>query len=361
MAFKKAERKKVWVKCAITGPSGSGKTMGALLLARGMGENIALIDTENGSGSLYADITDYDVQEISPPYTVQKYVAAIQEAVAAGYDVLIIDSLTHAWAGEGGLLQQKEAADTRGGNQFANWAPITKQHEAFKAAILNSGIHVICTMRSKQEYAQVEKEGGRGTSIKKLGAAPIQREGMDYEFTVVFDVTVDHYAAVTKDRTGLFDGMNQKLTADHGKQIMEWRESGKGDGMTDEQRTKITELSTTAGFPVPADIALYNNEKAETVIAKLERILAQRAAREQAEKVLDKDKEANQEDAEIREREAAGIKEPEPAKTATKPPPSRRMTTTKESEQTAGEKTVGEALEIMGGEVVGTVEMDKAA
>ena len=102
--FRKAERRKAKLRLAITGPAGSGKTWGALTLAQGIGGRIAMIDTENGSGDLYADMCDYDVETLTAPYSVQKYLAAIHEAEQAGYDILIIDSLSHAWAGEGGLL-----------------------------------------------------------------------------------------------------------------------------------------------------------------------------------------------------------------------------------------------------------------
>lgn len=225
MAFVRAKRKRAWLKLAVTGPSGSGKTYSSLQMAFGLGRKVAMIDTENGSGSLYAHLGEYDVLEISAPFTVAKYIDAINNAVEAGYDVLVIDSITHAWAGEGGLLSVKESLDARVGNTFGNWAIITKLHEEFKAAILQSPIHVIATMRSKEEYAQTPDASGK-TSVKKLGMAPIQRDGMAYEFTVIFDVAQNHEALASKDRTGLFDGMIEKLSARHGQRIREWLESG---------------------------------------------------------------------------------------------------------------------------------------
>ena len=225
MAFTRAERKKVFIKLAVTGPSGSGKTFGALKLAGGIGQKIALLDTENGSASLYADILPFDVMDLAAPFIVPKYVDAIKEAAAAGYDVLVVDSLSHAWAGEGGLLSKKEALDTRGGNQYTNWASITKEHEALKAAILQAPIHVIATMRSKQEYVVEQDSRGKSTP-RKVGMAPIQRDGMEYEFTTVFDVSIDHTAITSKDRTGLFDGMNERLSDAHGKKIVAWLGTG---------------------------------------------------------------------------------------------------------------------------------------
>ena len=219
--FHKAERRRSFIKLAITGPSGSGKTYSALLLAQGLGGKIAMIDTESGSGEMYSSLGDYDALQIDAPFTIQKYVAAIRGAQSAGYDMLIIDSLTHAWAGEGGLLAQKESLDARGGNSYTNWATITKQHEQFKATLLQTPIHIIATMRSKQDYILQSNSKGKQAPVK-VGLAPIQREGMEYEFTTVFDIAMNHEAEVSKDRTGLFDGIVGKLSIEHGQQIAAW-------------------------------------------------------------------------------------------------------------------------------------------
>lgn len=226
MQFQRATRRKSYIKIALTGASGAGKTYSALKLAQGLGGRIAVVDTENGSASLYADLGDYDTLELTAPFTTERYQEAIQAAADAGYQVLIIDSLTHAWAGEGGLLAQKEMLDARGGsNTFTNWAPITRKHEAFKAAILQAPLHVIATMRSKTEYV-VETQGGSKNTPRKVGTAPIQRDGMEYEFTLVFDLGADHAALPSKDRTSLFAGFHAPLTPAEGRKIAAWLESG---------------------------------------------------------------------------------------------------------------------------------------
>lgn len=226
--FKKAERTQVKFKGALTGPSGSGKTFSALLLARGLGKRVAVIDTENGSASLYAKMKEgplagfeFDTLVLQPPYAIQRYNDAIRAAVAAKYDVLVIDSITHAWAGEGGLLAKKEALDARGGNSYANWSGISKEHETFKAALLGADIHLICTMRSKQDYVLESNDKGK-QAPKKVGMAPIQREGMEYEFTVVLDLGMDHSAVASKDRTSLFDGQVFKPSVETGMRIRDW-------------------------------------------------------------------------------------------------------------------------------------------
>jgi hypothetical protein len=221
MSFVKAERTQVKLKIAITGPSGSGKTWSALEIAMGIGKRIALIDTENASASLYADRFEFDTMTIEPPYTIQKYTQAINAAEKAGYDVLIIDSISHAWAGEGGLLSKKEALDSRGGNSFSNWSSITKEQEQFKGTLLNANIHLICTMRSKQDYILETNDKGK-QAPKKVGLAPIQRDGMEYEFTTVFDLSMKHEAQASKDRTSLFDGQIFVPTKKTGETFVKW-------------------------------------------------------------------------------------------------------------------------------------------
>lgn len=223
--FKKATRKQSKLKLALTGPSGSGKTMSALRLATGIGGKIAVIDTENGSASLYANEFEFDVCEVHPPYTVEAYQKAVDAAENAGYDIIIIDSISHQWAGEGGLLELKEQMDARGGkNGFANWGAITKKHEAFKSTLLHSSAHIITTMRSKQEYVLQDKDGKQVP--KKVGLAPIQRDGLEYEMTVVFDIAMNHEAEASKDRTNLFNEKLFKISEETGRQLKAWLDSG---------------------------------------------------------------------------------------------------------------------------------------
>lgn len=219
--FKKAQRKSIKLRLAITGPSGSGKTFSALMLAKGLGKKIAVIDTENGSASLYSDKFEFDVVELTPPFTTEKYIDAINFAEKSGYDILIIDSLSHAWAGEGGLLQVKESLDQRGGNSFTNWASITKKQEAFKSSFLHSNIHIITTIRSKQEYIIEINEKGK-QAPKKVGLAPVQREGIEYEFTIVFDIAMSHECVASKDRTNIFYDSIFKITEETGSSIKKW-------------------------------------------------------------------------------------------------------------------------------------------
>lgn len=227
MAFVKAVKKKSKLRLALTGPSGSGKTWGALQVAKGLGGRIACIDTEKGSASLYDHIVDFDVMELSAPYTPEAYIAGIKEAEKAGYDVLIIDSTTHEWSGPGGVLELVDdvARAKYKGNSWSAWNEMTPRHRAFIDTMLQSNMHIIATGRSKTETAQVE-EGGR-KKVVKLGMKTEQRDGFEYEFTVVLDLVHDGYFALaSKDRTGLFVGDAKPLSDATGVMLREWLENG---------------------------------------------------------------------------------------------------------------------------------------
>ncbi len=226
VSFKKAERKAVKLKLAVTGPSGSGKTFSALRLATGLGGKVAVIDTENESSSLYSDRFEFDVLNLEPPYTCAKYIEAINAAVNAGYTTLIVDSITHAWAGEGGILERKGQKDAKGGNSYTNWAGFTREQNQLMAAILHSDINLVATMRSKQAHEIQRDEKGKNRVVK-LGLKPEQRDGVEYEFTVVFDVAIDHEAEVSKDRTGLFVDKVFQITEETGSILLNWVNSGK--------------------------------------------------------------------------------------------------------------------------------------
>ena len=224
--YRKAERRKAKLRLAITGPAGSGKTYSALLIAFGIGGKTALLDTENGSGDLYSALGDYDICSISAPFTVQKYIDAIKSAEQAGYDILILDSISAEWAGSGGLLNlHTQLTSSSKANSFAAWGQVTPKHNAFIDAITNSRLHIICTIRSKTEYAQIQNERGK-TEIRKMGLGLVQREGIDYEFTTVFDLNFTHEVTVSKDRTSIFDGQVFTITQETGKLLKNWLDSG---------------------------------------------------------------------------------------------------------------------------------------
>ncbi|PYC06339.1 AAA family ATPase [Pseudomonas koreensis] len=246
--FKKAERKQAKLRLALAGPSGSGKTYSAILLAQGLGGRIAVIDTEHGSASLYADIADFDTLELHAPYSPERYVDAITAAEQAGYSVLIIDSYSHEWTGSGGCLESNEklAHQKFKGNTWAAWNETTPRHRRLTDKILTSSLHIICTMRSKTETVQ-----GEGKKILKLGMKSEQRDGTDYEFTVVLDLTHDgHTAMASKDRTKLFEEP-ELITEETGRRLLAWLNSG----VSPEERAKELLVDALADIATAKDMA----------------------------------------------------------------------------------------------------------
>jgi len=209
--FKAASREKTKARVLLAGPSGSGKTRAALEIARGLGDRIAVIDSENRSASLYVGLNGlaFDVCELSPPYTYEKYLQAMNACFASkAYDVLVIDSLTHVWSGEGGALETVDKK-ANGGNAFTAWKDVTPSHNRLLTAISASPIHLLCTVRTKTAYVLEERENRYGKMVqvpRKIGLAPIFREGVEYEFSVQLDINLDHEVSVSKTRITELDG-----------------------------------------------------------------------------------------------------------------------------------------------------------
>ena len=239
--FKTAVKQESKLRMAISGPSGAGKTYTALAIATALaqGKPIALVDTEHGSASKYADLFDFDVAEMHPPFHPDKFIAAVQEAANAGYAVIILDSLTHAWAGTGGVLDivDDAAKRSKSGNTYMAWKEGTPVQNKLIDAMVQTSIHVIGTMRSKTEYVLVA--GDRGQQMpKKVGMAPVQRDQFEYEFDVVMDMDVDHNGIVSKSRCpALSDGVFKRPGADVAKILLGWLSGSTPASTPEPQRT----------------------------------------------------------------------------------------------------------------------------
>jgi len=224
--LRQAARAKAKIRLGLSAVSGGGKTMSALLIAKGIcGDlsKVALIDTENGSGDLYAHIGNYNVLPLESDFTPEKYINAIHECENAGMEVIIIDSITHEWDGKGGIL---DISNSMTGNSYTNWAKLTPRHQAFIDAILQSKCHIITTVRRKQDYEMTTNSQGKLVP-QKVGLKEVTREGFEYELTVNLELDTKHYASASKDRTGLFSGKPEfKPSEETGKMIAEWCESG---------------------------------------------------------------------------------------------------------------------------------------
>jgi hypothetical protein len=201
--FTKATKRAVKARVALDGPTGSGKTWTALTWAKVLGKRTALVDTERGSASLYSDHFDFDVLEMTPPYEPKRLIEALNAAEADGYDVVIVDSLSHFWEGEGGTLDIADAAGERAkGNSFAGWKVATPELRHLVDVMLGLDAHLIVTMRSKMEW--VLEEDARGKKVpRKIGLAPVMRQGIDYEFPLVGDLDYEHRLSISKSRSDL--------------------------------------------------------------------------------------------------------------------------------------------------------------
>jgi hypothetical protein len=239
--FEPAQRRKQKCKLMLTGPSGSGKTMSALAIASGLEpdwKKIALADTEHGRGELYVGaevektatndgfkIGAYQVAAIAEPYESEKYIEVIDAAEKAGFTVLVIDSMSHAWSGAGGLLDQKSRMDAQDSSKgFLNWDSIGRKQNKLIERIMASPLHIIATTRTKQAYAFEVNEKGK-TVPKKVGLAPIQRDGLEYEFLLV--LYLDRARAwADKDNTNMFKGVEFQPTPKTGEMLLTWLNSG---------------------------------------------------------------------------------------------------------------------------------------
>lgn len=243
--LQKAKRTLAKVKLAIGGPSGSGKTMSSLLMAYGLvkaahpdwsdaqcWDKICIVDTENGSASLYVNTPvgqyrtgEYYTIPMEPPYDFDSYENSIRAAENAGMEVIIIDSLSHLWVGEGGALDVQGKAAARSGNSYTAWREVTPKFNHLMDVILQSRSHIICNLRAKTEYVQEKNSNGK-TVVKNVGMGFQFRDGAEFDFSAVLLLDQDHVANATKDRTGLFDGKYFTITPETGKAIYQWLASG---------------------------------------------------------------------------------------------------------------------------------------
>jgi len=265
MAFQKAVKHEAKLRLAIAGPAGSGKTYTALAIATALanGGKIALVDTEHGSASKYADLFDFDVLEMTPPFHPKRFVEAISDAGREGYSVIILDSLTHAWSGQGGLLEIVDsiAARMKTSNTFAAWKDATPIQNALVEGIVAAPLHVIATMRSKQEYVLSQDDRGKSTP-RKVGMAPQQRDGFEYEFDVFIDMDIDNTGIVQKTRCPELTGkVFKRPGADVAGILLTWL-SGEKRPPAQSSNGTGQQQQAPPGFSVWADWRNANDAKA---------------------------------------------------------------------------------------------------
>jgi AAA domain-containing protein len=289
MAFQKATKKQARLRLALIGPSGSGKTYSALAIASGLapGGRVAVIDTERASASKYADAFSFDACELET-FHPQRYIDAIVEAERAGYDVLVIDSLSHAWMGKEGALEQVDrvAARNKAGNSFGAWREVTPMHHALVDAILRSRCHVIATMRVKTEWVLERDEKTGRTAPRKVGLAPVQRDGVEYEFDVVGDLDAASLV-ITKTRCkALHQAVIREPGAPLGATLRQWLTDGAPAAVPTPLETPAVQApssaatastaapapATTSATPSPLDLVAIALDECQTA-ADVDRLL----------------------------------------------------------------------------------------
>lgn len=241
MPFEPAVKESLPLKMALFGPSNSGKTYSALRIGQYLGDRIALVDTEHGSSKHYADEFDFDIQELETHHP-EIYEQAIEEAEEAGYDVLIIDTLSHEWKGKDGALRLVDKKSSKyNGNSYAAWGDVTPLHESLIDTILAADLHIIATMRAKTKY-EVQGEDGKMDDVVKIGLAPIQRDDVEYEFDVVGKLDHKNRMSIVKTRCSELHGeVIEKPGGDLAKILTSWLEGGRGK---DELLEKMHALGT---------------------------------------------------------------------------------------------------------------------
>lgn len=236
-----ASREKLHGAIALVGPSGSGKTVSGLRIAHGIVKTkypdkddafiwskIGVADTEHKRSKIYADMTFDDFKigkfkhiNFEAPFSPSRYKGAVEALKKEGCEVILIDSISHAWEGMGGLLDMQQEA----GGTFQAWKKIKPDIQDFIRTLTQSDVHIIATIRTKQDFAVETTELGK-TQIKKVGLKPIQKDDLEYEFQIVFSVDMEHHATPSKDNSNMFDGKTFKITEEVGEKIYQWLEEG---------------------------------------------------------------------------------------------------------------------------------------
>lgn len=239
---KKARREKQKAIIGFIGPSGSGKTVSALRMAYGMmleaypdaneeelWSKIGVADTEHGRSLLYWNevfgdmrVGDFIHIDFEAPYTTERYNGAVQALKKSGCEVIIIDSLSHNWQGEGGII---ETHSNMSGNSFQNWGKLSSETTNLVKTLTRNDVHILCTLRTKTEYALEENDKGK-MAPKKIGTKPVQKDELEYEFMINFNVNIDHVAETSKDNTRLFEGQAFTIDEEMGKKLFRWLELG---------------------------------------------------------------------------------------------------------------------------------------
>lgn len=287
-----AQREKMKAVIGFIGCSGSGKTAGALLTAYGMmreaypdipeedvWKKIGVVDTEHNRSKLHVGLVYGETKvgrflhlDFPPPYTTERYHAAVSTMKQAGVEVIIIDSLSHNWQGEGGIV---ETHGGMSGNSFQNWGKLAPETTKLIKTLTQNDVHILTTLRTKTEYV-VEQDANGRMAPRKVGTKPVQKDEMEYEFMLNFVIDIEHVATTSKDNTQLFEGHPQKIVADVGRKLYQWLELGLDVKAEEEaRRTSLIHQVMELGNENPAmqmkiqEFEMKANRKLENFTMKL--------------------------------------------------------------------------------------------
>jgi len=294
-----AKREKMKAVIGFIGCSGSGKTGSSLLTAFGMMQEaypnlteeelwkkIGVIDTEHERSKLHVGLVYGETKignflhiNFTPPYTTERYNEAVQVMKNVGAEVLIIDSLSHNWQGEGGII---ETHGEMSGNSFQNWGKLSSETTKLIKTLTQNNVHILATLRTKTEYV-VEPDAKGKMAPRKVGTKPVQKDEMEYEFMLNFVIDIDHIADTSKDNTQIFEGNPQKITAEVGRKLYQWLELGidvKAEEENDRNNliAQIKEIASTSedATKMLSEIEFKTNQKLEDFNMKYLKVALER-------------------------------------------------------------------------------------
>jgi hypothetical protein len=280
--FQKAKREMTYMKNLVISPSGGGKSYTSLRLATGFSKRlkeldgkehrIAYINTEANRGTLYAGEFDYDILDLKPPYEPENYIDAMDDAIDAGYDILVIDSLTHEWSGKGGCLEIH--SNIKGKDSYMNWKTVSPRHEAFMDKILDSKLHIFATVRGKDAYERGTNDKGSVT-YEKVAMGYDQRKNLEYLFFASFMIDLKtHKAEAVKDNTNLFT-MVERLSEKHGKALCDWAYNTTSEKVKElkEEKQKISDQIKAQEAEEFADGGIYKKEEESEITESLSDVI----------------------------------------------------------------------------------------
>lgn len=280
--FQKAKREMTYMKNLVISPSGGGKSFTSLRLATGFANRlkeldgkehrIAYINTESNRGTLYASDFDYDILDLKPPFEPESYIDAMDDATDAGYDILVIDSLSHEWSGKGGCLEIH--SNIKGKDSYMNWKTVSPRHEAFMDKILDSKLHVFATVRGKDAYERGTSDKGFVT-YEKVAMGYDQRKNLEYLFFTSFMIDLKtHKAEAVKDNTNLFT-LVERLTEKHGKALCDWAYNTTAEKVKElkEEKQKIKDQIKAEEAQEFADGSIYKKEEEAEITNSLSDVI----------------------------------------------------------------------------------------